>query len=62
MEICSMTVALGVIVGAGPGLEVFLKGVADRVAYTVVYTVSARKPILPPLSVVCIDAVLYNTW
>ena len=44
--------------GAGPGLVGLVKTVEDRAAYTVSEMVSARKPILPPPSVIYIDAVL----
>ena len=48
--------------GAGPGLASLMKAVADRVSYTVGETMSARKPIFSPLSVIFIDAGLEEIW
>ena len=62
IAVCSMPVALGGILGTVLGLGGFSKGLADRFAYTVGNTVSMRKPILSPLSIVYIDAALYDIW
>ena len=57
MAVWLMPVALGGVVGVGLGL-----GGLDRVMYTVSEMMSARKPILPPPSVICINSYLYNIW
>ena len=62
MEVCLMPVALGGIMGSGPGLGFFSKLLVYKVMYTIIYTVSVRKPSLPSLSGICIDSVLYDIW
>ena len=62
MEVCSIQVEFVGIDGASPGWAGLMKAVVERVAYTVGETVGARKPSLPPLSVVCIDAALEEIW
>ena len=62
MAVCSILVEFVRIDGARLGLEGLVKDIADKVVYTVGEMVSARKPILPPSSVVCIDTVLEEIW
>ena len=62
MAVCLILVEFVGIDGSGLGLAGLLKSVTDRVAYTVIETVSAREPSLPPPSGVCIDAALEDIW
>ena len=58
MAVYLIPVVLGGIVGDVPGLGGFRKGVEERVFYTVGEAVNARKPMLPPSSIVYIDSTL----
>ena len=55
-----MPVELGGILGSRLELRGLLKGVSDRVSYTIGDTVSARKTILNPPSIICINGTLYE--
>ena len=62
MAVCLIMVDFLGIDGARLGLAGLVKAVAERAAYTIGETVSARKPILPPPSVVYIAAALEEIW